>query len=998
MSCWLVWLGLALFLSTALADQSAATAQEAKAILARLPVQKGICVVLGLPGPDKPHLVADIAAQSELLLYFQSPKAEEELAVRQAAAAAGLLGSRVFVDRGPWEQIHLADNLAGAIWVSAAAAEKVPQAELLRVLHPEGKAILGKEEITKAFPAGIDSWSHPFHGPDNNPQSRDRLALMPYLTQFLAEPMFSPMPEVTVAADGRLFKACGHIAHKANQNPMLNTLLGINGYNGTILWTRPLREGFVIHRNTMIATPDILYLADDESCKLIDARTGQIVGQIVIPDGVGDGKVWKWMALQSADGQPVLYALVGGEEIRPKTVASQVAGLGHWPWSMWEGHDYKDAKTNFAFGRTFVAIDPRGKKILWKHHEEEFLDGRGVCMKDGRIYYYSPEKFLACLDAASGKVLWKTSDAELLKAIGPTGRAQNPKEGYATSSFIKCDDKYVYFAGPQRPNLTVISARDGKLLWQKNGGNLHLILRPDAFYAVGPGGAKLAYGTWETLCPLPNRRSCTRATGSIDSIFYRAAEGTMQICTADDRPQHIAPMRPPCQDGVVIANGMLYWGPWMCGCPLSFYGHVGLAPAARFAPHSTAEQSRLEAGQGDPTAVKPLPVAAGDWPTYGADNQRTCATVTAIPSQVRRQWTFQPRCGGRPTAPIAAGNLVFVGDDNGVLRALDAASGKPRWETYTGGAIFLPPALWEGRLYAGSADGRVYAFEAATGRRLWSFRAAPADRWIPVYGKLISTWPLSGGVVVEDGLLYTAAGMAHYDGTYVYALDAVTGKVKWCNDSSGSLSEQVRSGISLQGELFLRGGRLCFSGGTVYQTAGYDLQTGKCLNEPIHFVASQHATAFYPFYPQYGQYSSLNHRLPDGRTLSYDVAYEGSRDTTLAMLRPQKLGELERPFGGRLNLRKTAKPAEDAIWECKSPRRFNGFIVASNALVAAGQETSDGKTKCFVAAVNLQDGSDLWQQQVAAAVVKGGQAVDHNGRIFVSLDDGQVLCLGAAGE
>ena len=81
----------------------------------------------------------------------------------------------------------------------------------------------------------------------------------------------------------------------------------------------------------------------------------------------------------------------------------------------------------------------------------------------------------------------------------------------------------------------------------------------------------------------------------------------------------------------------------------------------------------------------------------------------------------------RPTAPVTAGSLVFVGDERGVLRALDAVSGKVKWEAYTAGAIFLSPAVWEGHVYVGSADGRVYAFEAATGRRLWTFRAAPAE-------------------------------------------------------------------------------------------------------------------------------------------------------------------------------------------------------------------------------------------------------------------------------
>ena len=161
---------------------------------------------------------------------------------------------------------------------------------------------------------------------------------------------------------------------------------------------------------------------------------------------------------------------------------------------MWKGHGFKDPKTNFGFGRTFVAIDPVTKKILWRHHEDEYLDSRGVCMKNGRIYYYSPGKYLACLDAKSAKTIWKTSDAELLKAIGPSTRAQHYKTGYSTTTYIKCNEQYILFAGPQRKELVVVRAADGKLLWHKRGGNLQLVLRHDGFYAAGgnPSG-KLSY-------------------------------------------------------------------------------------------------------------------------------------------------------------------------------------------------------------------------------------------------------------------------------------------------------------------------------------------------------------------------------------------------------------------------------------------------------------------------------------------------------------------------
>jgi outer membrane protein assembly factor BamB len=200
----------------------------------------------------------------------------------------------------------------------------------------------------------------------------------------------------------------------------------------------------------MAATDDTLYLADDESCKVLDAATGKVVREIGVPEGVADGPVWKWMVLQGGK----LYALVGGPEVQPKPIRATGLAIGHWPWGMWEGYDYKDPKTSYGFGRTFLAFDPADGKVLWRHAEQDYTDGRGICMGagrpstssgrpepvEGRIYYYCPQKFLACLDARTGEAVWKNTDPDLLKAIGPTGRAQNPGQGFSTTCFLKCDD------------------------------------------------------------------------------------------------------------------------------------------------------------------------------------------------------------------------------------------------------------------------------------------------------------------------------------------------------------------------------------------------------------------------------------------------------------------------------------------------------------------------------------------------------------------------------
>ena len=230
-------------------------------IMALVPDQRGVVALIGLEGGNV-KLVNDVAKARELTVYYQSPNANDVLSVRQQADAVGLLGNRIFADVGSLDSLHLSHNLADAVVIDQGLVGRVKEDEVLRILRPMGKAILGDREIVKPIPEGMDDWSHPYHGPDNNTQSNDKLVRGEFQTQFIGDPKFSPMPEQTVVAGGRIYKAMGHIAHKANQNDMLNTLLCINAYNGTILWRRPLSEGFMLHRNTMVAAEDALYLGD----------------------------------------------------------------------------------------------------------------------------------------------------------------------------------------------------------------------------------------------------------------------------------------------------------------------------------------------------------------------------------------------------------------------------------------------------------------------------------------------------------------------------------------------------------------------------------------------------------------------------------------------------------------------------------------------------------------------------------------------------------------
>jgi hypothetical protein len=226
-----------------------------------------------------------------------------------------------------------------------------------------------------------------------------------------------------------------------------------------------------------------------------------------------------------------------------------------------------------------------------------------MCMAGGRIFIYSHKKFLGMVDAATGKIQWKSSDEKALAAIGEHDAAQHWMKGYSASSYAKCTDKAVYFAGPQRMKVAAVSATDGKLLWEMAGGNSQLVLREDGLY---PRRREHEQRDVELQAPSDHRdprisepRPRTRATGSAQFIFTRGGKGgstaAFDVTSAEPHMGTISPMRPACHDGVVVANGLFYWGPWMCRCDGTQIGVISLGSGGAFDYAAEAKESdRLE--------------------------------------------------------------------------------------------------------------------------------------------------------------------------------------------------------------------------------------------------------------------------------------------------------------------------------------------------------------------------------------------------------------------
>ncbi len=635
----------------------------------KVEADQGLCVLLGDPDGQ---VAQKLAEQTHLLVYVQLPSAEKVLAAREAAERAGIGLDQLHIAQGPPDRILLGDNLVDLV-LEAGAANDVPETEVLRVLRPRGLSVNSSGEIVKPVPDGIDDWTHLYHSPDNNTQSLDTQARAPYLTQFIANPQYAPAPQAAVAAGGRVFKAYGNVAWHEREEPYLNTLVAYNGYNGSVLWKHSLPDGMMVHRSTFIATPDTVFVGDDQSCKLLDAVTGQLREEIKPPTELAGGTFWKWMALQD----DVLYALIGQQEMKDEAKRWRRQAHG-WPWNeISRGHN--QPVQSWGFGNDLLAIDPNTKKVLWHYHEDEPIDARATCMSSNRVFAFRFDAYLTCLDATTGEVVWrrtKENSPELFDTLGRQLHRQGWDTNWRTVAFMKCNEDALFFAGPQLSKLLVVSTEDGRVLWEDPYDNYQLVIRPEGLYAIsGPWGKNVSRKfdplTGEVLAELPvGRRACTRPTGTCDSILFRAMGGSVRYDVASAQPRWVSPMRPPCHDGVTVANGQLYWWPYVCDCQLSLYGVtcLGSAGSFDFQPDATPAD-RLETV--DASGVDPVDPSPNDWPTFRANSRANVTSNARIPTKARELWETKPSLldGVWPTAPVAAGGMVYLAGTDGVIRA-----------------------------------------------------------------------------------------------------------------------------------------------------------------------------------------------------------------------------------------------------------------------------------------------------------------------------------------
>ncbi|MEQ1828923.1 MAG: PQQ-binding-like beta-propeller repeat protein [Pirellula sp.] len=237
---------------------------------------------------------------------------------------------------------------------------------------------------------------------------------------------------------------------------------------------------------------------------------------------------------------------------------------------------------------------------------------------------------------------------------------------------------------------------------------------------------------------------------------------------------------------------------------------------------------------------------AEDWPMWRQNSGRSGATAEGLPEKLSLKWVrhlpaikpafhssrLQFDAGYEPI--VADGRLLVASSLNDSVTAYESSTGKELWVFRTNGPVRCAPAVWKQSVCFGSDDGYLYCIELETGKLLWKHQAVPNDRRLLGNRRLISVWPVRGGVVVAEGIAYFAAGVWPFEGVFVYAMEVSTGTVIWRNERLGHMygqqphNTQAIGGLAPQGYLIVNDAELIVPCSTAYP-ARLDRKTGDLI-------------------------------------------------------------------------------------------------------------------------------------------------------------------------
>jgi outer membrane protein assembly factor BamB len=270
-------------------------------------------------------------------------------------------------------------------------------------------------------------------------------------------------------------------------------------------------------------------------------------------------------------------------------------------------------------------------------------------LEAGRIYISFGSPGIACLDTATGHVLWERRDFVC-----------NHYRGAGSSPILHGDLFIVNFDGSDRQYIVALDKKTGRTVWQKNRSIDYKDLGPDGLPMI-EGDLRKGFATCQvaTLDGVPTLLS----QGSKALYGYAPLTGE-EFWRVEERQNHSGSTRP------VVGHGLV------------------------FVPSGFANGQLLAIRPGRKGEV--------------IDANDDAATNT----QLRVVWKTKRSVPKKPSLTLV-GDLLFALDDNGVGTCFEAKTGKVFWSERASGNYSASPLAAEGRIYFFSEEGKTTVVAAA---------------------------------------------------------------------------------------------------------------------------------------------------------------------------------------------------------------------------------------------------------------------------------------------
>ncbi len=535
-------------------------------------------------------LAAAIANHSEFRVVCVEDDAAAIALARERLDAMGLSGRVVVHSLSSEGALPYSDYLFNLVIDAEALSghkSRIDRQEARRVTRPQGGiAILGsrtEDVYRRAALSGIGEWTHQYADAGNTVCSNDTLVQGEMRLQWFGAPGPRGLMDrhhrtaAPLLAQGRLFV------------PGDNRVIGVDAYNGTVLWTADVpesrRAGVYRDCSYLAAAGNSLYVSAAATCRHFDAQTGKLRQTFEVPEF--DGRPVEWGYLATVDD-----LLFGTRQKKGSTRRE------HSRAQIEEG-TYYDARPLVCSDALFV-LERQTGDVFW-HYEPQAgpIVNSTIAVADGRVSFiesadsslmdstigrhraadlFRTSARLTVLDMRTGSKLWQAPiDLRHIAHTVYLSAARN--RVVITGSYNKPA------AGKSRVHVdvSVFDAGTGKRLWahtQNNGAeaggahgeqDLHPVIVGDRLYCE-----PFAYNL-QTGQPLKDwkwnagrRRGCGTISASASTFFFRHSHPTMFDLAGNSYSKVTTSSRPGCWINMIPAGGLLLIPEASSGCTCNY--------------------------------------------------------------------------------------------------------------------------------------------------------------------------------------------------------------------------------------------------------------------------------------------------------------------------------------------------------------------------------------------------------------------------------------------